>query len=203
VSKSPKEGKMTALQEINAMAEELRKADPTLTKELAFTKVYLDPSQRELASRFRAEERVSKKPMRSGSDLNTSGGVPGAGNDGTHPHGTSPVDPDAYDGNPKGSTHAITAGTDQADHGLDRVWNKYKIACPSLTPKLFQEMARDIRATLGFSSGDLPAGSPLNPGMNKRSAYQVRSSSPISDRVAALASSLKVDVIFGRSRSQP
>jgi hypothetical protein len=189
-----KEGiKMTALAELNTKAEALRKADPKLTKAMAFEKIYLDPSQRELADRFRAEEKVRKTPMLSRSDQPRSGFVPGAGNDGTHPHGTDSVDPDAYDGNPKGSTHVITTGTDQTQHGdsLDRVWRKYKVAVPGLTPKLFQEIARDIRNTLGFSSGDLPAGSPLNPGMRK-STYQVRSSSPMSDRVAALAGSLKV-----------
>jgi hypothetical protein len=36
--------KMTALAELNAKADALRKADPSLTREQAFTKVYTDPS---------------------------------------------------------------------------------------------------------------------------------------------------------------
>jgi hypothetical protein len=132
---------------------------------------------------FRAEVRAAKG-MLSRSDQSRSGWIPGAGNDGTHPTGTDAVDPRAYDGDPKGSTHAITTLTDQTQHGasLDAVWRKYNIACPGLTPKIFNEMLRDLGALRGASSGDIPVGA-----LNKRSDHRTS----ISDRVSALASSLK------------
>jgi len=110
------------------------------------------------------------------------------GNDGTHPHGTDAVDPRYYDGNPKGSTHAVTTLTDQTLHGasLDRVWQKYKVAVPGLTPKLFNEMARDLLPLgRGLSSSDLPVGFANKP------VSALSKKSTISDRVASLASSLK------------
>jgi hypothetical protein len=46
-----------ALDELNARAAELRKADPSLTPEQAFSKAYLDPRNRELAKAERSAAR--------------------------------------------------------------------------------------------------------------------------------------------------
>ena len=48
-----------SLQRLNALAEELRKADPKLTKEQAFTKAYADPANRDLVQAERAEARAA------------------------------------------------------------------------------------------------------------------------------------------------
>jgi hypothetical protein len=45
----------TAMDELNAKAAEMRKANPTLTREQAFTKVYTDPENAPLIRRERQE----------------------------------------------------------------------------------------------------------------------------------------------------
>lgn len=50
-------GSNSAYNELVAKAEELRKKDPNLTKEQAFSKVYSDPANADLAKRERAENR--------------------------------------------------------------------------------------------------------------------------------------------------
>lgn len=48
-------GGATALDQMNAMAKELRKKEPSLTEAQAFTKVMTDPANRELANQERGE----------------------------------------------------------------------------------------------------------------------------------------------------
>jgi hypothetical protein len=48
---------LTAYDELMAKADELRKRDPSLRQDQAFTKVYTDPANREIAGRERRENR--------------------------------------------------------------------------------------------------------------------------------------------------
>jgi hypothetical protein len=174
---------MTALDELNAKATELRKSDPKLTKEMAFEKVYLNPGNRALAARLRAEESIRKTPMLSRSDQSRSGWIPGGDNDATHPQGTTPVDPRYYDGDPKGSTHAVTRMTDQTAHGasLDRLYQRYKTLCPGMTAKIFDDLVHDLRIREGYglSSGDFT---------KRASAAKTTAADRVASRAAALAS---------------
>jgi len=53
----PASASSPAFDKLYALAEDLRKADPKLTKDAAFTKVYTDPRFAELANAERRERR--------------------------------------------------------------------------------------------------------------------------------------------------
>jgi hypothetical protein len=124
-----KDKPMTALQEITAKASELRKQDPKLTKEMAFTQAYLNPGNRALAQRYRDEQRVAKTPMLSQSDGpdRMPPGDPVPGNDATHPTRHA-----AIDGGAGGTLDSHPQGVGAAD-SIDRLYSKYKEAVPGLT----------------------------------------------------------------------
>jgi hypothetical protein len=95
------------------------------------------------------------------------------GNEATHPHG--------YDHRDGGAGGPLDAHP-QGPSGINALYEKYKISCPTLTPQLVKEMYRDFRRLRGVSSSDLP---------NDQTLRKARSANPMSDRVTALASSLK------------
>jgi hypothetical protein len=179
--------KMTAQAELNAKAEVIRKAEPGLTKEQAWTRAYLDPANTGVSQRFRDEERAAKAMQSRSDQVRTSPSPALPGNEATHPHlhtAFESDDPRNDLTHPHGYTHGDggAGGTldshPQGPSGIDRLYSKYKASVPGMDKTAFQAMVRDIGRTYGLSSSDIDGDQPLH---KKQS---------MADRVTALAGSL-------------
>jgi hypothetical protein len=103
-----------------AKGEELRKADPKLTKEQAFVKAYTDPANRELVARYKREDAAQKE------DVLRKTGAP-----------TPLKVPDGYSGFPAKPSSNPT--DDPESDGLLRLWRAWRLASPETAPKDISE----------------------------------------------------------------